>query len=307
MSELHDLVAELTGEEPPAASPQAGRKNRRKRKNADFSAAPTTKRSQPDAVGQQRPSNTSSCSGVAGVQPSLTSPIETIVSNVPAQSSGGNLNGDGHIAPLQQPYWVNSMAGRYQHPDTPRSIEPAPYGMQSRDAGRSTQEVRLPLGDDVFLTIGLFRGKPLISVRLFYRPDPADVNKMRPGKVGLSMSPAHWEALKAQPLLGAILDCTYATMPIDNTTFSPKSFELGGRRFVTIQVMRGQPVVSLTQLYKPYGEPDTAPLQRKGINLTMEQWNDLETKMETVDKLLAGMQAGKDPVDKDLIQTAVAY
>ncbi|XP_078579533.1 uncharacterized protein LOC144863829 [Branchiostoma floridae x Branchiostoma japonicum] len=324
MSELQDLVAELMGGDEPAVETPQGRKNRRKRKNPDFSAAPVTKRSQQDTPRQQSVTKTSSSSSGGGDTGGLPSPVtaqnKTLPPGTPIQRIGVDLPWScpipvavqqqqipTFVTPPQapQPYWMNSMAGQSQYTDTPRPGQQGAYGVKPNEVGRTAQEVRLSLGDDVFLTVGLFKDKPLVSVRLFYRPDPTNVNKLRPGRIGMTMTPLQWETLKTHPLLGAILDCTYAAMPIDMTAFPPKTFDLGGKRYATVQLLRGQPVVSLTQVYKRYGAPDTEPVQRKGIDLTLEQWQSLENNMEAVDKVLAGMDVWKDSPDTCLVKTVL--
>ncbi|KAI8502537.1 hypothetical protein Bbelb_201250 [Branchiostoma belcheri] len=175
----------------------------------------------------------------------------------------------------------------------------------SQKAISKLQEVRLPLGDNVFLTVGMSRNKPILNVRQFYYPDPADVNKMRPGKKGLALTPKQWAKLKALPLLGAILDATCNTMPYYFGAVEPKMYDLGSEKYVTVQILHGQPSVTLHQHYRPYGAPDTDPVMKRGIDLTIPQWEDLESKIKAVDKVLEAMENEKMPADKDVIQSVV--
>ncbi|KAI8482672.1 hypothetical protein Bbelb_395520 [Branchiostoma belcheri] len=177
----------------------------------------------------------------------------------------------------------------------------------SQNTNLKPHEVRLPLGDNVFLTVGMFRNKPIINVRQFYHPDPADVNKMRPGKKGLALTPKQWAKLKALPLLGAILDATCHTIPYYFGGIEPKMHDLGSEKYVTVQILHGQTSITLHQHYRPYGAPDTDPAMKRGIDLTVQQWEDLESKMKAVDKVLEAMENGKMPTDKDVIQSAIVY
>ncbi|KAI8482670.1 Neurexophilin [Branchiostoma belcheri] len=113
---------------------------------------------------------------------------------------------------------------------TPSSVQEilcSEVAPSSQNTNLKPHEVRLPLGDNVFLTVAMFRNKPIINVREFYHPDPADVNKMRPGKKGLALTPKQWAKLKALPLLGAILDATCHTIPYYFGRIEPKMHDLG--------------------------------------------------------------------------------
>ncbi|KAI8491991.1 hypothetical protein Bbelb_303640 [Branchiostoma belcheri] len=153
----------------------------------------------------------------------------------------------------------------------------------------------------------MFRNKPIINVREFYHPDPADVNTMRPGKKGLALTPKQWAKLKALPLLGAILDATCHTIPYYFGGIEPKMYDLGSEKYVTVQILHGQTSITLHQHYRPYGAPATDPVMKRGIDLTVQQWEDLESKMKAVDKVLEAMENGKMPTDKDVIQSAIVY
>ncbi|KAI8494014.1 hypothetical protein Bbelb_283610 [Branchiostoma belcheri] len=226
-----------------------------------------------------------------------------------ASSSDDNSSTD--MLPLTETHEAKSAVSGLT--DIPQSCF---YISQQKMSGTSTvrsapcksksQKVRLPLGDDVFLT---FRDKPIVNVRQYYHPDPDDVNKLRPGRQGLALTPKQWTKLKEQPLLGSILDATYHSMPYDAGAFQPKMYDLGSEKYVTVQILHGQPSVTLHQHYRPYGAPETDPVMTRGIHvdLTIPQWEDLVSKMETVDKLLEAMENGTKPTDKDVIQSAVVY
>ncbi|KAI8496036.1 hypothetical protein Bbelb_264520 [Branchiostoma belcheri] len=117
---------------------------------------------------------------------------------------------------------------------------------------------------------------------------------MKAGKQGLAMTRKQWATLKTLPLLGAILD--------DTKKFEPKMYDLGSERYATVQILNGQPYVTLHQHYGPHGAPATDPPMKKE-----RQWQDLENKMEAVDQVLAAMENGKLPTDKDMIQSPVVY
>ncbi|XP_019638720.1 PREDICTED: uncharacterized protein LOC109480837 [Branchiostoma belcheri] len=279
-----DLVTELMAESQQTSvmsDPQDARKGRRKRKSQTVSD-PRAKRSL----------------SVSSVYHSS------------ASSSDDNSSND-MLPPTETHEAKSAVSGLTDIPQpcfyTPQQKMPGTSAAPSAPCKVKSEEVRLPLGDDVFLTVGKFREYPIVNVRRYYRPDPKDVNKLRPGKQGLALTPKQWTKLKEQPLLGAILDATYHAMPYDVGAFQPKMYDLGSEKYVTVQILQGQPSVTLHQHYRPYGAPDTDPLMKRGIELTIPQWEDLESKMETVDKLLEAMENGKKATDKDVIQSAVVY
>ncbi|KAI8510763.1 hypothetical protein Bbelb_116790 [Branchiostoma belcheri] len=150
---------------------------------------------------------------------------------------------------------------------------PSPTPMMQIRSGNDGAEIRFPLGENVFATVGHFRGKPTLSVRHFYRPRPDQEDVWKGGKKGIVLTPEQSRTLKREMsgVSSALLACTFATMPYDATMFSSR---------------RGLAVVTLREFFQRRPEfrrgPDDDPddllpaAGRRGLNLSAEQWHALE-------------------------------
>ncbi|KAI8517512.1 hypothetical protein Bbelb_035290 [Branchiostoma belcheri] len=141
--------------------------------------------------------------------------------------------------PASQPVAVNQTPSA----DAMKEKNLTPYkGGFYTSTGANSEEVRLPLQDDIFLTVGFFNNRPLISVRHFYT-SVTDCTTLRPGKRGLSLTTTQWDALKNSAVYG--LPAT--------TTLKPRMFSLGSMRYVVVELVQGQPSIGLYQ-YEGVGQ-----------------------------------------------------
>ncbi|KAI8493227.1 hypothetical protein Bbelb_292310 [Branchiostoma belcheri] len=167
--------------------------------------------------------------------------------------------------------------------------------------GVNSAEVRLPLSDNVFITAGVFNNRPLISIRQFYSRD-SDPNTLKPGKKGLTFTPEQWRTLKDMSIYGAIIDKTFEALPAA-TVPKPRTFYLGSLKYAVVEMIDGQPTVGLWQYDRLPGINNNEPVRtQKGINLTLQQWEGVESKKETVDWIMDAVAKGKSPLDVEVIE-----
>jgi len=166
-------------------------------------------------------------------------------------------------------------------------------------------ELRLPIGGQTYLTVGLFRDKPTVSVRQFYRPNPADLYDIRPGNQAMVMTPEQWQALKRNMsnVSAALLDFRFAATSSNTATFSPRWFHLGGVLYAVVGLFGGTRIVGLGEFFlpRPGEDPDSILPGTKGINLNSDQWSKLLNTVGTVDRSLVALDdAKKNYICKDL-------
>ncbi|XP_078682413.1 E-selectin-like [Branchiostoma floridae x Branchiostoma belcheri] len=75
---------------------------------------------------------------------------------------------------------------------------PSPTPMMQIRSGNDGAKISFPLGENVFATVGHFRGKPTLSVRHFYRPRPDQEDVWKGGKKGIVLTPEQWRTLKRE-------------------------------------------------------------------------------------------------------------
>ncbi|KAI8488090.1 hypothetical protein Bbelb_342080 [Branchiostoma belcheri] len=171
--------------------------------------------------------------------------------------------------------------------------------------GENSTEVRLPLHDNVFITVGVFKDRPLISVRQFYSR-AWDPTTLRPGKKGLSLTPAQWTTLKDLRIYEAVNDITFSALP-PTTTVKQHMFNLGNLRYAVVELIDGQPSVGLWQYERRSSDTTTGndhDLLRteKGISLTLQQWQAVEGKKKAVDWIMSAVVNGKSPLDSEVLK-----
>ncbi|XP_066279174.1 activated RNA polymerase II transcriptional coactivator p15-like [Branchiostoma lanceolatum] len=73
------------------------------------------------------------------------------------------------------------------------------------DDGNGVLKIRFPIGQNVFVTVGRFNGKAVLSVRQFYQahPEQEDVwgaysvpRRVLPGKKGIDLNPQQWQTIE---------------------------------------------------------------------------------------------------------------
>ena len=89
------------------------------------------------------------------------------------------------------------------------------------------------------------------------------------------------EALKRQ--LEASKNATSSTTKVEDV---PKEFHLSSKRKVTVRDFRGKPLVDIREFYEKDGE--MAP-GRKGISLTIDQYNKLKSYISEIDKAIESL------------------
>ncbi|XP_078660166.1 uncharacterized protein LOC144904893 [Branchiostoma floridae x Branchiostoma belcheri] len=171
--------------------------------------------------------------------------------------------------------------------------------------GENSTEVRLPLHDNVFITVGVFKDRPSISVRQFYSR-AWDPTTLRPGKKGLSLTPAQWTTLKDLRIYEAVNDITFSALP-PTTTVKQHMFNLVNLRYAVVELIDGQPSVGLWQYERRSSDTTTDnddDLRRteKGINLSLQQWQAVEGKKKAVDWIMSAVVNGKSPLDSEVLK-----
>ena len=89
------------------------------------------------------------------------------------------------------------------------------------------------------------------------------------------------EALKRQ--LEASKNGTSSTTKVEDV---PKEFHLSSKRKVTVRDFRGKPLVDIREFYEKDGE--MAP-GRKGISLTIDQYQKLKSYISDIDKAIESL------------------
>ncbi|KAI8498117.1 hypothetical protein Bbelb_240610 [Branchiostoma belcheri] len=222
-----------------------------------------------------------------------------------------------HVGMFQKPWKIDTGNGGVgtELPAKPATVdrcttafgaEPIPQpttinGGFTTSLGVNSAEVRLPLSDNVFITAGVFNNRPLISIRQFYSRD-SDPNTLKPGKKGLTFTPEQWRTLKDMSIYGAIIDKTFEALPAA-TVPKPRTFYLGSMKYAVVEMIDGQPTVGLWQYDRLPGINNNEPVRtQKGINLTLQQWEGVESKKETVDWIMDAVAKGKSPLDVEVIE-----
>ncbi|KAI8511792.1 hypothetical protein Bbelb_108920 [Branchiostoma belcheri] len=165
--------------------------------------------------------------------------------------------------------------------------------------GENSKEVLLPLSDNVFITAGVFNDQPLISVRQFYLK-AGDPTTLEAGEKGMSLTPEEWRTLKNVLFDKAIVDIFYEFF-YGPTTPKPRMFHLGNLRYAVVQNIDKQLTVGLWQ-YERQPTSNEPVRTQKGLTLTLQQWEALGSKKETVDWIIDAVAKGKSPLDLDVIE-----
>ncbi|XP_066264313.1 uncharacterized protein [Branchiostoma lanceolatum] len=187
--------------------------------------------------------------------------------------------------------------------DSPWMDRPTPKIQIENENG--VLQIRYPIGDNVFVTVGRFNGKALLSVRQFYQPQPEEPNVWRACKRGLALSPEQWWALKRvmPSMASALLECTLASLPYNATKVDPRRYDLGNLRYAIVEIFRGEPVVALREFFKPCPDSDPSRILpgKKGINLTPQQWQTIENIEDKVEIALQIVLEDKSFLTSDLM------
>ncbi|KAI8493253.1 hypothetical protein Bbelb_292570 [Branchiostoma belcheri] len=220
---------------------------------------------------------------VEGVQPipSTVSPVGLfeMMSNIVSDNGAiGTGNGDVGTELPAKPATVDRCTTTF-------GAEPIPQpttinGGFTTSLGVNKAEVRLPLSDNVFITAGVFNNRPLISIRQFYSR-AWDPNTLKPGKKGLTFTPEQWRTLK---------DINCAETP--HVLSGESEVRRGG------DDRRSADGGSLAVRPSSRNQPQRAGSTQKGINLTLQQWEGVESKKETVDWIMDAVAKGKSPLDR---------
>ncbi|XP_078618876.1 uncharacterized protein LOC144886232 [Branchiostoma floridae x Branchiostoma japonicum] len=178
-------------------------------------------------------------------------------------------------------------------PDTWPATNPAPTVKRPRKSEviNDGVEARFSIGEDVFVTVGCFKGMPLVNVRRFYRPCPGK-DVLKPGKQGLALAPEQWLALKrnmssvSSVLLACGFSAKHTSYNGNGSTFLPSRFDLGNQRYAVVELFRGEAVVSLREFFRPKADQDKLLPSKKGLNLSAQQWDALEEQADKIDAVL---------------------
>ncbi|XP_035678408.1 uncharacterized protein LOC118417115 [Branchiostoma floridae] len=257
-----------------------------------------------------QPSSSSSSGGGGGshaVNSIGTSRNPPLSYDTPWLTSVVNHGGTNSVSapePIAIPSTVSSVGAFGVEPiPQPKTVNGGFYTAQSPNC----EEVRLPIHDNVFISCTVFNSRPLISVRQFYTTKD-DPTTLKPGKRGLSMTPDQWNKLKESPIYGAIIDCTFPSLP-QAATQKPRMFPLGSLRYAVVENANGKPSVGLYQYSSGgggggYNNNNSTNLYRteKGITLSLQQWEALEARKSTVDWIMGAVANGKSPLAWEVIE-----
>ncbi|XP_066279616.1 uncharacterized protein [Branchiostoma lanceolatum] len=257
---------------------------------------PTTTVTNADASIQGPVASSSSSGGGTGTSGGKTIPRTSAVA-VPSTSSSGVNTVD--AVPNALPANVSSVAKFAAAPALQPGIIPANGGFYT-SLGENSQEVRFPLGDNVFLTVGVFNGTPLVSVRQFYLADEEDPTSLKPGKRGLCLKPYQWKRLEEAQVMLAITDWTTSKMSAGKSqAFKPRKFHLGNLRFLVVETVKGQLALKLWEYERPFNNLEPT---NKGVVMKLPQWEALDSRKATVNHILEAVDKGKMPLDLEVIE-----
>ena len=113
-----------------------------------------------------------------------------------------------------------------------------------------------------FAGVKSYKGKQLLDIREFYEKDGV----LAPGAKGISLTSAQWEILvrKMDEIRGAL------DVPVE--TFEESTWNISPLRRLTTRVYAGKKMVDIREFYESDG---TVKPGKKGISLTMDQWEYL--------------------------------
>ncbi|KAG5343009.1 hypothetical protein C0989_005960 [Termitomyces sp. Mn162] len=74
---------------------------------------------------------------------------------------------------------------------------------------------------------------------------------------------------------------------VKNTSDGDKYVDLGKKKRATVRSFKGIPLIDIREFY---GNDDDEKPGKKGISLTLEQWETLKKSMEILDKLFVAMK-----------------
>ncbi|TFK44715.1 transcriptional Coactivator p15-domain-containing protein [Crucibulum laeve] len=85
-------------------------------------------------------------------------------------------------------------------------------------------------------------------------------------------------------------DTTSAKTVIHSTNEGEKYIDLGKKKRVTVRAFKGIPLVDIREYYGATGEEKPG---KKGISLTLEQWETLKDSSDAIDKLFSEQKTSK--------------
>ncbi|CAH1242843.1 Hypp6991 [Branchiostoma lanceolatum] len=179
---------------------------------------------------------------------------------------------------------------------TPHPPPPTPTGGFMTALGVNSQEIRFPLGDDVYLSVGSFNNREVISVHKLYTTEK-EPNNPKPGSWGLTLTGNQWKKLKEAPVASTVVEWAHAT---DNSqSFQPRKFHLGNLRYLLVEDVKGQVAVKLWEFNRPF---NNIVRTSKGVAMTLSQWEVLNARKSSVDHVLGAMSKGKQPLDLEVVE-----
>eukprot|EP00216_Chloropicon_sp_CCMP2111_P002237 CAMPEP_0198240558 /NCGR_PEP_ID=MMETSP1446-20131203/5631_1 /TAXON_ID=1461542 ORGANISM="Unidentified sp, Strain CCMP2111" /NCGR_SAMPLE_ID=MMETSP1446 /ASSEMBLY_ACC=CAM_ASM_001112 /LENGTH=352 /DNA_ID=CAMNT_0043923297 /DNA_START=79 /DNA_END=1137 /DNA_ORIENTATION=+ len=189
---------------------------------------------------------------------------------------------DGELAPgskgiaLTQDQWQTLVV---RMGDLSRSMEdssaapPTASGSGPSATAGDEEKLKLALSDTRFVKVRSFKGAWLVDVREYYTKD----GNLLPGRKGISLSTSQWETLAGSAR--AVTDALASAEA--NPSFE---VELGKNKKVTLSNFKGSSRVDIREWYEKDG---TSAPGKKGISLSMEQWEKLEQSLAQVNAALA--------------------
>jgi len=126
------------------------------------------------------------------------------------------------------------------------------------------------LGGNKRVTVSEWKGRTFVHLREYYERE----GEMRPSAKGVALGAEQWAALS-----GAAADVSRAADLRDVTW----SRELGGNKRVSLSQYKSSHYVNVREYYERGGEMLPG---KKGLNLTLEQWSQLERLLPEVNERL---------------------
>lgn len=149
---------------------------------------------------------------------------------------------------------------------TPSAAAPA-----AANAPSSSGQDFIDLGGDRRVSVSTYQNRVLVDLREWYQKDGATL----PGKKGISLPPADWQAVCAAA------DAISAAAAAKNTSYVQ---ELSGSRRVTISEFKSKMYVAVREYYEKNGQ--MLPGQ-KGLNMAVDAWQRLLAGRHVIDAAVA--------------------
>ncbi|KAI8486275.1 hypothetical protein Bbelb_359910 [Branchiostoma belcheri] len=191
------------------------------------------------------------------------------------------------------------------------ATDPAQTPKIHSNSNKNGTEIRFPLGGNVYATAGYFKKKVELSLCYFYRTLLRPNRKLKGStRTRVFLTPKQWRTLKLNmsEVSAALQACASAAtcMPDDATPFSPRRFHLGNLTYGIVQVSRGETVVRLQEYFQrrpefrrgPDDDPDDLLPGRRWLNLSADQWNELEAHSQKIDTVLEATENTVSLTDK---------